>query len=363
MALGMQDRDSIRNDAEAAEAELDAIRLGKEKEEADKLAQEKELPVGSATIEDIFATVDPATADPDSGIEVKTDDLLGVKKDEGGVPVDSAAMLAVQAENARLQAELSKLQTRFESTFGNFNKQGMAELTDKVKDLEIQLAKATAAPKAPDVAIPDREEMVKDLGEPAVKIIESLQSKIGSLETVLQDVTGKVQSTGERAGQLEAATAHIATQSYYSSLDTLYPQWRNVNGDERTPQSPKVTAFLNSTIPGTDETYDDKLKEYHNKGNAVLVAKIFALAGDAAGLKAAPITGENKEELIPEPDKTGRGTALPKTQTKEKRIYTQSEIDRFDKLKRDGKLNATVDQIAAVESDIQDAILEGRIRR
>jgi hypothetical protein len=362
MALGtMQDRDSIKREAEEAEAELAAIKAAKDKEESDKLAQVNELPVGSATIEDIFANADPATDDPGSGIEVKTDDLLGGKKDGENPPTDSAAMLALQAENARLQAELSKLQTRFESTFGNFNKQGMAELTKKVKDLEAKLAIATAAPKTADVAIPDREEMVKDLGEPATKIIEFLQSKVGSLETALQDVTGKVNSTGERAVQLEAATANIATQNYYSSLDTLCPQWRKVNGDDKNPQNPKVTAFLNSIIPGTEFTYDDMLKEHHSKGNAALVAKIFKLAEEAAGLNAAA-TGKEKDELIPEPDKTGRGTALPKTTTKDKRIYTRAEIDRFDNLKKNGKLNATPDQIAAVESDIQDAILEGRIR-
>jgi hypothetical protein len=362
MAIGMQDRDTVRKEAEEAEVELAAIKAAKDKEESDRLAQAKELPAGSATIEDIFASDGTATGDTGSGIEVKTDDLPGIIKTDDATSADSTAMLAIQSENARLQTELSKLQTRFESTFGNFNKQGMAELTDKVKQLEAQLAIATAPPKQADVVIPDREEMVKDLGEPATKIIELLQSKVGSLEAALQDVTGKVTATGEKAGQLEVATGRIATQNYFSTLDTLCPEWRNVNGYDRTPQPLKVTAFLNSTIPGTDETYDDKLKKYHSEGNAVLVAKIFKLAAEAAGLNAAPATGNDKEELIPEPHKTGGGTALPKTTTKDKRIYTRAEIDRFDNLKRNGKLNASAEQIAAVESDIQDAILEGRIR-
>jgi hypothetical protein len=362
MALGMQDRETVRKEAEEAEVELAAIKAAKDKEEADKLAQAKELPAGSATIEDIFATADPATADPESGIEVKTDELPGVTKTDDSTGTDSAAMLAVQAENARLQAELSKLQTRFESTFGNFNKQGMAELTDKVKHLEAQLAIATAPPKQADVVIPDREEMVKDLGEPATKIIELLQSKVGSLEASLQDVTGKVTATGEKAGQLEVATGRIATQNYFSTLDTICPEWRKVNGDDKNPQPLKVTTFLNSNIPGTEFTYDDMLKEHHSKGNAALVAKIFKLAAEAAGLNAAPATGNDKEELIPEPHKTGGGTTLPKTTTKDKRIYTRAEIDRFDNLKRNGKLNASVEQIDAVEADIQNAILEGRIR-
>ena len=357
MALGT-DRESIRKEAEEAEAELLKIKAENDQKEADRLAKVKELPVGSVAIEDIFSAEGDTTPPSGSGIEVKTDDAT-----PGATAVTDAETAALKAENTRLQSELSKLQTRFESTFGNFNKQGMAELTEKVKDLEAKLAAATAAPPAvPEVFTTNREEMVKDLGEPAVKVIEFLQGKITSLETALTDVTGQVKATGEKAGKLEEGQTVIATRSYYSALDSLAPGWREINGDDKLPQNPKYTAFLDKQIPGTDMTYDDAIKIHHERGNAVKVAEIFNLFKASEGAApAAAASGDNKEEIIPEPGKTGGGSTLPKPKT-EKRTYTQAEIDRFDTLKKAGKLKATQAQIDAIESDIQDAILEGRVR-
>ena len=114
-------------------------------------------------------------------------------------------------------------------------------------------------------------------------------------------------------------------------------------------------------IPGTDLTYDDAIKAYHEKGNAVKVAEIFNLFKSSEGTAIKPDADGKKDELITEPGKTGGGTPLPKQKT-EKRTYTQAEIDRFDALKKAGKLKVTQEQIEAIESDIQDAILEGRVR-
>jgi hypothetical protein len=356
MALGT-DRESIRKEAEEAEAELLKIKAENDQKEADRLAEVKELPVGSVAIEDIFSAEGDTTIPSGSGIEVKTDDAT-----PAATAVTDTEAAALKAENTRLQSELAKLNARFESTFGNFNKAGMAELQKKVDDLENKLAAATAAPAAvPEVFTTNREEMVKDLGEPAVKVIEFLQGKITSLETALTDVTGQVKATGEKAGKLEEGQTAIATRSYYSALDSLAPDWRKINGDDKTPQNPKFLTFLDKQIPGTDMTYDYAIKVYHERGNAVKVAEIFNLFKASEGAVTTAAAGGDKEEIIPEPGKTGRGSTLPKQKT-EKRTYTQAEIDRFDTLKKAGKLKATQAQIDAIESDIQDAILEGRVR-
>lgn len=357
MTLGT-DRESIRKEAEEAEAELVAIKAANDKAEAERLAALNNEPLKATSLEEIFSASE-TTLPAASGIEVKADDGTVAT---AVIPATDAETEAVKAENARLQTELARLQARFESTFGNFNKAGMAELQKKVDDLQTKLEKATAAPPAavPEVLVTNREEMVKDLGEPAVKVIEFLQGKITSLETALTDVTGQVKATSEKAGHLEEGQSVIATRSYYSALDSLCPDWRKINGDSITAQNPKYTAFLDKPIPGTDMTYDDAIKIYHERGNAVKVAEIFNLFKASVPAPAAG-ADDGKEEIIPEPSKTGGGSTLPKQKT-EKRTYTQAEIDRFDTLKKAGKLKATQAQIEAIENDIQDAILEGRVR-
>lgn len=359
MALGT-DRESIRKEAEEAEAELVAIKAANDKAEAERLAALNNEPLKATSLEEIFSASE-TTLPAVSGIEVKTGDT----STPGEVvipPADTGELAAAKAENIRLQSELSRLNARFESTFGNFNKAGMAELQKKVDELETKLASATAAPAAvPEVLATNREEMVKDLGEPAVKAIEFLQGKITSLETALTDVTGQVKATGEKAGKLEEGQTAIATRSYYSALDSLCPEWRKINGDDKLPQSPKFLSFLDKAIPGTDMTYDDAIKIHHERGNAVKVAEIFNLFKASEGTATTVAAGGEGEEIIPEPDKTGGGSTLPKQKT-EKRTYTQAEIDRFDTLKKAGKLKATQAQIDAIENDIQDAILEGRVR-
>lgn len=355
MALGT-DRDSIRKEAEEAEAELEKIRLENEQKEAERLAKEKE-PLTATSIEDIFSSSVETTA-PASGIDVGAQG-----KTETPAATGDAALLA---ENAQLKTDLQKLQARFESTFGNFNKTGMAELQKQLDEVKAELAEAKKKPAAPVLpAIPeiDHANLVDDYGEGGAKLYElnlSLQQKIDSLESTLNDVTGQVKATSEKAGHLEAGQTAIATRSYYAALDSLCPEWRKINGDDKTPQDPKYTAFLDKPIPGTDMTYDDAIKAYHERGNAVKVAEIFNLFKASEG--AAPAASDGgKDELIPEPGKTGGGSPPPKPKT-EKRTYTRAEIDRFDALKKAGKLKATPAQIDAVENDIQDAILEGRVR-
>ena len=357
----MTSRESIKAEAEEADKELAIMKAAQEKEEAERLAKSQEL--SGESLEEIFAAGDSATDIPGSGIEVKVGDVAVE------IPVatgDKAAMEAIQAENARLQSELSKLQTRFESTFGNFNKQGMAELTQKVKDLEKELSevKTKPVPVAPAIIAADREEMVKDLGEPATRVIEFLQGKIDALETSLNDVTGQVKATGEKAGNLEATTAQMTRQSYFATLDAISPDWRKINGDTRNAQDPKFTIFLDKSIPGTDLTYNDAITAYHQSGNAVKVAEIFTLFKSSDGKTAEASAGE---EEIPEPGKSGGGTPLPKAKT-DKRTYTQAEIEKFDQLKEMKRRNPasvknTFEQIEAVEADIQDAIREGRVRK
>jgi hypothetical protein len=343
------DREQITRESEEAEAELAAIKAAIDKEAADKLAATKVEPLVTTNIEDIFPDATATAAPIETGLPVATE----VKPD--AVIVDSAD----KTEITRLLAELAKSEQRFQSTFGNFNKTGMAELQKKVEELESRLATQSA----PVIEIPtiDHDAMVQDLGEPATRLVEALQSKVTSLESALNDVTGQVRATGEKAGQLETVQRQDAARSYYTALDSLAPDWRKINGDDSSPQDPKYTAFLLKAIPGTDMTYDDAIKAYHEKGNSVKVAEIFNLFKATAAIVPAPAV-EAKEELVTEPNKTGGGTPTPQPTPKPgERRFKQSEIDRFDDLKRAGKLKATQEQIDARESEIQQAILDGRV--
>jgi len=342
------DREQIARESEEAEAELAAIKASVDKEAADKLAANTAEPLVTTNIEDIFPDATATAVPVDTGLPVATE----VKVDAPVVDV------AAQAEIARLNAELAKADKRFQSTFGNFNKTGMAELEEKVKGLEARLA----APVAPIIDIPniDHDAMVQDLGEPATRLVEALQSKVTSLESALNDVTGQVKATGEKQGQYETVQKEGATRSYYTALDSLVPDWRKTVGVGNVPQNPKYTEFLMQYIPGTDMTYDNAINAHHDRGNAVKVAEVINLFLASSGV--VPAVVPEKEDLVTEPNKTGGGTPTPQPTPKPgERRFKQSEIDRFDDLNRHGKLKATQEQIDARESEIQQAILDGRV--
>jgi hypothetical protein len=354
--MSVTDRDSIAREAAEAEAELAAIKAEMEKKEAEKQAATKGAePLATTSIEDIFPEVTTA----DAG---KTE-LPGITSQPNGLtetPQPNAENAALKAELEQLKADLAKADQRFQSTFGNYNKAGFAALNAEIEALKTQLAEKTAAPA---VVVPDAdlEELTGEVGAKGANLIVALKNELASVKQQLADVTGQVKTTGEKAGHLEARQAEATTRMLNDTIDKLAPNWRKYNGDPNDANrvmDPRFVQFIDQTIPGTDRTYNDMLIHHYSSGNASKVAEVFSLFEKSLGSEGVAGTGT---DMVAEPDKKGGGTPTPQPKP-EKRIYTQAEIDRFDALNRAGKLKATQEQIDAIEADIQQAILDGRVR-
>jgi hypothetical protein len=340
------DRDKIKQEAEEAEAELERLRLEQEQAEADKLAREK-APIEEKEIGELFPEI-PATAEiPEPG----TAAAVPVP-----VPGDQAT------EIARLTDALAKSEARFQSTFGNFNKAGFEKLTQEIADLKVKLeAKETVVPPAAPEVSDDLAELTENVGAKGASIIVALQKEIASLKTTITEVTGEVKATGEKAGQLEMARLQDDTANYYSALATACPDWENINGSDAkgVAQDPLFTQFVLTSIPGTPYTYDDMLKAHHKAGKADKVAEIFNLFKKS--IETAVPGADPAKEVVTEPTRTGGGAPPPQPKP-QKRIYTEAQIEEFDRLDKAGKLKGTPEEIQAVKDDILDAYAQGRVR-
>src|SRR6185369_3138396 len=124
-------RDQIRREAEEAERELEELRLQQEAADAERLEQAN-APLVSKDINELF----PEEATADVVVPPVTEVPVPAATDESATVI------------AQLREELRRSEDRYRSTFGNFNKEGFAKLTEEIEGLKKQLAeKNTPAPE------------------------------------------------------------------------------------------------------------------------------------------------------------------------------------------------------------------------
>lgn len=262
---------------------------------------------------------------------------------------------------AELREENRKADARYNSLQGMFNKQNeeMQALKAKLAELPVKTEPANTQPDIDS----DYNVLVEEYGETAAKAMKSMAAKtLAATKKELDEIKKELEATRETTGYLQKATAQTAEERYFAELDKSVPDWRDLNGGNGKPQDPLFTELLTQTVPFQDYTYNDLLQYHHQQGNVAKVAEIFKAAKAKGQPVETPAPQANPLEQLLEPDKTGKGTALPDSNNK--KTYTKAEVDKFDRdymMYQSGKLKADADKIEARWNDIQDALIEGRV--
>lgn len=299
----------------------------------------------------------------------------------GGLPTSTPATPPAGSEEVdTLRAEVTRLQQlladensptyrhRYEVLVGKYNAE-IPRLAEKIRELEARLNEAPAAPAAPQTN-PEYEAAYHDLEEEygpttaksILTIAQSLaQEQIAAAQQQFEaQLQERLQPYDEQVQQLAQTQAQTAQERFFSTLDALVPDWKQINGwrNEGIAQNPAFGAFLNETVPGGDFTFNDLLLQHYKRGNALKVKEVFDIFKSRNTAAPAAPPSKQVEQYI-DPSKTGRGAAPPNNQPK---TYTRAEIDSFYDSRLKGTFRGTREEAQRLEAEYEQAMLEGRVR-
>lgn len=274
--------------------------------------------------------------------------------------IDTGEIAKLQAKIERLEAQLTDensptMKARWQTSQGILAKQSkeMEAIKAKLEELEKRPPAKAETPVA-DSEIYDI--LAEDLGEKSAKVLKPYLDLVEQQKAVIEELRSRLGDTEQRAERVEQFQTQTAEQRYYSELDAKVPNWRQINSQSSDPDSAWAKVLV-TRPPGSRKTYNELLNEAHSDLDSESVAEIFKLV--ATETPAEPNIPRVDEHV--EPPKTGKGAAPP-PQKPEKRTYKYSEIKEFDRQKRAGILKGDPARIQAIFDDMQDAIMDNRVR-
>jgi len=239
-----------------------------------------------------------------------------------------------------------KWEARFKTLSGKYNaevprlhaaiKERDAKLNSLTEEVEALKAKLTS----PSEKLVKPEE-VAEFGEPLVDLIR---------RAAREEVQGKDAEIAELRRKLEqvsgTATANVEV-SFYDRLAMAVPDWQSINDD------PEFHAWLGEVDELTGFQRQEILSQAEEKRDADRVARFFKAFKKVHQDKSAASTASLEAQVAPEPTRTPEAP-------KGKKLWTRAEIAAFYAADRRGEY--TEEQSAAIDSEIQLAIRENRVR-
>ena len=280
-------------------------------------------------------------------------------------PAAPANDAALQAEVARLRAQLDDensptFKARWQSLQGMYNAD-TARFRAELEELKTNPAK-TAAPAVTPASDGIYNSLVEEVGQTTADILKPYLDKIAALEATVTGVAGDVKTTKEKTAQVEAVQAQTEGERFYSELNRIAPDWKTINGWEPDgiKQDPRLAGFVSQVIPGTSLTYQDALERHYEKRDVAKVAEIFNLFKKTTEVaKPAVKTPAADPSRYVEPDKTGKGVAVPAGAAE---IIPHDEYNSFVNSVKKGTFSGTREERTRLEARYDKAFQENRIR-
>lgn len=197
----------------------------------------------------------------------------------------------------------------------------------------------------------------KDVEAFGVELVEMVRRQASA------EISGAVsKAVGELRERLEAlerqtigvskTMAVTAEQAFYAELSRLVPDWSDVNGNQG------FLSWLSEADPVYGEPRQVALDRASQSLNAERAAAVFKAF---KAMSAAPVPNSRQSELESQvaPSRSGASAAPQDTA---KPVITERDIVRFYDDMRRGVYRGREQEAAAIESGINLAIAEGRVR-
>lgn len=241
------------------------------------------------------------------------------------------------------------------------HREALNDMTGRITQLERQLTSAAPAPAAAPPKLNLTPDELADYGEDFVGMVKRIAEGV---------VDGKVQPLTTEIGRTRAQVAGAQNKSMHEQMNTLFPDWAQLNGDER------FIEWVLLPDPYSGAIRQGLMQEAWDAGDARRVNAFFQgfLAEEAAtnpaGTRVPPVAPAPAAPPAPAATPPLSLTALaapggarsaPAGTPAEKPTYTTEDITRFYTEVAAGKWRARDQERAAIDADIMRAQHEGRI--
>lgn len=237
-----------------------------------------------------------------------------------------------------------KWEARYKTLDGKY-KAEVPRLHQALKDRESQLNSLTEEVEALKRTVTKeslvKPEEVQEFGEPLVDLIRrAAREEVSAKDAEIQSLKKKMEG-------FESSTTANTEATFYENLAKEVPDWMTLNND------PAFHSWLAEHDDLTGYQRQEILSQAESKRDANRVARFFNAFKQVQGKTAAAASSNLESQIAPdltrsEPPQQG------------KKIWTRAEVADF--YSRDRRGEYTEKQSVAIDTDIQLAVREGRIR-
>ena len=280
-----------------------------------------------------------------------------------GTPKPSDKAKEPQAPD--LSSELALAEQRFSTLQGKYNAE-VPRMAEQLRALEAELADAKrVSPAEQQAATPEAAAALT-----AAEREEYGEDFIDVMKRVAQEAVGAaapaktVEELAQEVRDIRQNTQQNTQANVYSALDRIVPGWEAVNNE------PGFRAWLEETDVYSGLRRYDMMMSAFGRSDAARVAVFLKGYLQQTGRSASP-TGNATQATAQPPPRAQldafvapptQGSAPPRAGGETGRIWTESEVKTILDAKAMGKLKGPPAEIAAIELEIHNAGVQGRIQ-
>ena len=318
-------------------------------------------------VQKLYDDINPNSASPENGEAPVVEPVL-----QEVPPADSAVEPAPQpaptepvvgGQDETFEQKYKTLQGMYNAEVPRLNAHNQ-ELGQRVQQMEQLLSTMQAAPAptpepapAPVSALTDDE--VEEYGESidimrkvSQEIAGGYQQQLAGMQAKLDQLQGTVVP---RVEQIANSQAQSIEQSFWSTLQGVVPNWREVNDDQ------DFQSWLLETDPLSGLTRQTYLDDAQRNMDVTRVASFFQSWQTATGAALAQPNRTASNSELEKQVSPGKGRNSGATPTGELRTYTPTDITKFFEKVRTGGFAGKEKERDIIERDIFAAQSDGRI--
>lgn len=307
--------------------------------------------------------------------QVTEEEARPAEASEPETPVsnESSTPTVVEPQPSQADVELDKWRQRYQTLAGKYNAE-VPRLSNEVKELKSQLGEAVerlnqaaSAPKPEErkidklVTAADAENFGEDMLDvikrQAAEIVAEREAQLQAEIKELRDQNSKLK--GDISQVVEKQVAEAQT-NLLDELTQHVPDWQMLNVDA------DFLEWLQQPDPMSGMPRQTHLAQAEQAGNVQVIANIFnAFKATQAPppppeTPAPPKKSPVEEQITPGKSKSTGNTSSDSDLAN--KIWTNDDIEKFYGDVRAGKYRSKPDEARKIESQIDLAVLSGRIR-
>lgn len=235
-------------------------------------------------------------------------------------------------------------EARYRSLHGKYNAE-IPRLNAALKERDAEMTELREKIAALEAA-KDRQSLVKpeeiqEFGEPLVDLIRrAAREEVGTKDQEIAELKSQLKSIKSTSEQTHEAT-------FYEKLAASIPDWMTINDD------PEFHSWLAEHDELTGYQRQELLSQAEKRKDAMRVARFFDAFKKTKSKTQVAAEDSLESQVAPV---TTRADSPPPG----KKIWTRAEVADF--YARDRRGEYSVEQSAAIEKDIQEAVRDRRVR-